>query len=90
MSVATTERPVTLCEIAAVMAFARDQVYGHWRDGQHSHEPFCACPTPNEASVVWLGTDRADRLVVLLTKFAYQIHTPDEQAEMLALIKEAT
>lgn len=78
------------CEIAATMAFAHRQVFGHHRSVDDPHGLLCACPAPYHAPATRIGEERADRLVVLLTKFAYKVHTPGEQTEMLALIKEAT
>lgn len=80
----------TLCEIAKVMAAAHNNVFGHWAgDDAPDGHVFCGCPNPIEAIGARLGVERGERLVVLLTKFAYQVHTPDEQTEMFALIKEA-
>lgn len=90
MTTTTLERPHGApCEIAATMAFAHLQVFGHWRDGNQDCHYGCGCPNPLAAPAVRLGAERGERLVVLLTKFAYRVHTPDEQTEMLALIQEA-
>lgn len=86
----TLERPVGVpCEIAATMAFAHHQVFGHWRDDDNPHDYGCACPAPPASIAARIGDESGDRLVVLLTKFAYRVHTPDEETEMLALIQEA-
>lgn len=86
----TLERPPhgAPCEIASTMAFAHRQVFGHQRSADDSHGLNCACPSTFDSLATRLGTDRGDRLVDLLTKFAYRVHTPDEQTEMLALIQE--
>lgn len=80
---------VTVCEMVDVMDFAHRQIFGHPRSVDDKHGLNCACPGTWNAPAVTLGDERAERLVCLLTKFAYRVHTPDEQTEMLALIKEA-
>lgn len=77
----------TPCEIARVMADAHKRVFGHW--GGDSEHQLCSCPTPDTSIASRIGAAQAERLVVLLTKFAYQVATPGERAEMVALIKSA-
>lgn len=88
----TIETPVDvhtpLCELVGVMQFATDQVYGHHRSADHPHGLFCACPPPWDCHATRLGQTKADALVILLTKFAYQVHTDAEQERMLDLIAE--
>lgn len=90
MPTATIDPPVVdvpLCEVVSVMRAAYLRIHGHWGRDRRCHHG-CACPIPPEAIATRLTDDQAERLVILLVRFAYAIHTPDEQTEMLALITQ--
>lgn len=86
MSVLTIETPptVTACELLAVHTATRRRVFGHWGgDGGCNHG--CACPTPPDSIAARIGDVDAERLTDLLVRFGYQVHTPDDLAEMIRL-----
>ncbi len=80
---------VDLCEIVNVMEFAHQQVYGHLRSEDHPHGLFCACPPPWDCPATRLGETKADALVILITRFAFQVHTPEDLDELLSLNQQA-